>query len=76
MFGTTTTEWVPTTEQHESRDVSFVFGQIPIRSAQDDLRYLFLQLSVDLDDSQLYRMAYNIQRSIERKREEAEDAML
>jgi hypothetical protein len=73
VFGLPKQKWSPTTNTHESRDVSFIFGQIPIPSPQDDLRYIYLKLSVNLDDAQIYRVAYEMQRDMERWREDNED---
>lgn len=63
-------EWIPNSEVHESFDVSFTFGQIPIPSPKNDLRYIYLKLSTNLNIEQLYRAAHDIQRE---KREEEED---
>jgi hypothetical protein len=74
VFGKVISAWVPTSETHESRDVTFTFGQVPIASHKDDLRYIFLELSANLEDARIYRVAYDIMRDLERKREEEEDA--
>lgn len=73
VFGTNYCNWTPTTDTHKSRDVSLIFGQVPIPSPKDDLRYIYLKLSTNLDDVRLYRLAHDMERDLERQREEEED---
>jgi hypothetical protein len=72
VFGKRKQDWVPSFDTHESKDISFTFGQIPIPSSKDDLRYIYLKLSANLDKPMFYRMAYDIKRQIERQHDEAE----
>jgi hypothetical protein len=74
VFGRAILSWEPTIETHESRDVSCTFGQIPIASPKNDLSYIYLKLSAKLDDERIYRVAYDIMRDLERKREEEDTA--
>ena len=75
VFGKTKTSWTPTNETHESRDITCTFGQVPLSSPhKDDLRYIYLELSANLEEARIYRVAYDIMRDLERKREEEEDA--
>ena len=64
----------PSTETHESRDVSFTFGQVPLLSPANDPRYIDLKLSTNLELSQLSILAYQIQLDLERVVEEEDEA--
>jgi predicted nucleotidyltransferase len=70
VFQKEVTNWTGANDTHESRDISFTFGQIPIPSPPDDCRFLYLKLSVNLLDERIYRLAYDIQRELERQEEE------
>ncbi|CAB9530929.1 2'-5'-oligoadenylate [Seminavis robusta] len=73
VFGQEKCYWRPTSETHDSKDVTFTFGQVPIPSPKDDLRFISLKLSVDLKEDQLYRVAYEIQRDLNRQGEDMDD---
>ena len=63
-------EWVPTCRAHEDCDVSCTFGQIPIPSQADDLRYIYLKLSFDVNDDNFYWLAHQLQRDIDARQDE------
>jgi 2'-5'-oligoadenylate synthetase len=63
-------DWVPTSKRDEDCDCSLTFGQIPLPSQPNDLRYIYLKLSFDVDDARFYRLAYEFQKKIDRKNEE------
>ncbi|KAG7373404.1 2'-5'-oligoadenylate synthetase domain containing protein [Nitzschia inconspicua] len=73
VFAKDITSWTPSLDSHESKDVSFLFGQVPIPSQPDDLRFIYLKLSVDLVEEQVYRLSYEIQKDLDRQIEEGED---
>ena len=68
-FGHPKVGWVPAHVLHEDCDVSLTFGQIPIPSDPNDLRYIFLKVSFDFNEESLYHLAYQLQRDIDRQAE-------
>lgn len=63
-------DWVPTKERDEDRDVSLVFGQVPIPSAANDLRYLYFCLSFNVDDQHLDFICNSITADIRRRQQD------
>jgi len=71
VFGKPKQEWVPASESHNDKDITLTFGQIPLPSpAADDLCYIQLVLSFNVCEHSLYRIAHDIDRSLERQEEE------
>ena len=61
--------WTPTSRKPEDCDATMLFGQVPISSQRNDLRYLRFQLSFDVDDDAFAFICHNVASAI-RKREE------
>lgn len=53
VFDTPKINWTSTLRKVEDCDVTLVFGQIPILSRPEDLRYVYVSLSFDVDDHRL-----------------------
>jgi hypothetical protein len=73
VFDTPRQQWGPSSERHEDRDVTCLFGQIPIPSNEDDLRYLYFCLSFNVDDAGLEYIANCIAVRLRRCQEEESD---
>ena len=57
--------WLPCSDSHESCDVSLTFAQIPLPSpTPNDLQYIHLKLSFNIDEYEFYHVVYQIDRNL------------
>ena len=70
VFDMNRIDWTPSSRTVESCDVTCIFGQIPIPSTPDDLRYLYFSLSFDVEDRALDYVSNCIAADIRREQEE------
>ena len=67
VFDDRVTNWCTTTRTNEDCDVTLIFGQVPVRSHPDNLRYVYISLSFDVDDHRFDYLCHEIASSIRRR---------